>query len=227
MAHRGRDAIDVISCLHGGRHAMRQAQKRRFGCPEPCRNSHSWLGKKEAVHLQPVHESIEPAIAGAVRTPEAETKARIPETYIWLLVPGQPNKTAGLAWSEIKLQGNEPLAVRASKRLRNEDLLVTVYAGTLLRMELDRIPLWRGDHVLLKQLAEDFAQYLYLPRPKDSEVLVGAVNNGLGMFSWELDSFAYAQGYDEATGRYRGLIGGSLASSMSATTAERSRSTTT
>jgi uncharacterized membrane protein YgcG len=145
---------------------------------------------------------------------EEAIRARIPETYIWLLVPGQPDKTAGLEWSEIKLQGQEPLAVRASKRLRNEDLLVTVYAGTLLRMELDRIPLWRGGHVTLKQLAEDFAQYLYLPRLKDSEVLIGAVNNGLGMFSWELDSFAYAQGYDEATGRYRGLIAGQGANVM-------------
>ncbi len=136
---------------------------------------------------------------------EEAIRARVPETYIWLLVPGQPDKTSGLEWSEIKLQGQESLAVRASKRLRNEDLLVTVYAGTLLRMELDRIPLWRGDHVSLKQLAEDFAQYPYLPRLKDPEVLVGAVEDGLRLFSWKHDSFAYAQGYDEGTGRYRGL----------------------
>ena len=139
---------------------------------------------------------------------EEAVKARIPETYIWLLVPGQPDKTAGLEWSEIKLAGQDPLAVRASKRLRNDDLLVTVYAGTLLRMELDRIPLWRGDHVSLKQLAEDFAQYLYLPRLRDPQVLERAVENGLGMFSWELDSFAYAQGVDEAIARYRGLTAG-------------------
>lgn len=39
-------------------------------------------------------------------------------------------------------------------------------------MELDKVPLWRGDHVTLKQLVEDFAQYLYLPRLKDSDVLL-------------------------------------------------------
>lgn len=143
------------------------------------------------------------------RTRAEETiRARIPETYIWLLVPEQPDKTAPLAWRELRLQGQDALAVRASKRLRNEDLLVTRYAGTLLRMELDGIPLWRGDHVTLKQLAEDFAQYPYLPRLKDSEVLLGAVEDGLRLFSWEQDSFAYAQGYDEATGRYRGLTAG-------------------
>jgi hypothetical protein len=26
-------------------------------------------------------------------------------------------------------------------------------------MELDRIPLWRGDHVSVRQLVEDFASY--------------------------------------------------------------------
>jgi hypothetical protein len=38
--------------------------------------------------------------------------------------------------------------------------LILKFAATRLRMELDKIPLWRGDHVGLKQLAEDFAQYL-------------------------------------------------------------------
>ena len=39
----------------------------------------------------------------------------------------------------------------------------------MLRMELDRIPLWRGDHVAVKQLVEDFARYLYLPRLEGSD----------------------------------------------------------
>ena len=66
-----------------------------------------------------------------------------------------------------RLSGQDALAVRASKKLRNDELLVTGLAGTRLRMELDRVPLWRGDHVAIKQLAEDFARYLYLPRLKD------------------------------------------------------------
>ena len=55
-----------------------------------------------------------------------------------------------------------------ARSCRNDELLVTGFAGTLLRMELDRVPLWRGNHVAVKQLAEDFARYLYLPRLKDS-----------------------------------------------------------
>ncbi len=72
-------------------------------------------------------------------------------------------------------------------------------------MELDRIPLWRGDHVAVKQLAEDFAQYLYLPRLKDTDVLLGAIREGLALLTWRDDTFAYAEGFDAATGRYLGL----------------------
>ena len=72
-------------------------------------------------------------------------------------------------------------------------------------MELDRVPLWRGDHVAIKQLLEDFARYLYLPRLKDPAVLLGAIEAGLGLLTWGQDSFAYAESYDEAAGRYRGL----------------------
>lgn len=81
-------------------------------------------------------------------------------------------------------------------------------------MELDRIPLWRGDHVGLRQLWEDFAQYLYLPRLREVSVLIGAVQDGLGLLTWEQDAFAYAESWDEAEGRYRGLRAGEQGSVM-------------
>jgi len=100
------------------------------------------------------------------------------------------------------------LAVRASKKLRSDELLVTALAGTRLRMDLDRVPLWRGDHVEIRQLGEDFARYLYLPRLKNTAVLAGAVRDGLTLFTWERETFAYADSFDEVAGRYRGLRGG-------------------
>ena len=106
--------------------------------------------------------------------------------------------------------GHDALAVRVSKKLKNDELLLTGFAGTLLRMELDRVPLWRGNHVAVKQLAEDFARYPYLPRLKDSAVLVGAIRDGVALLTWQEESFAFADSFDETTGRYRGLRGGQL-----------------
>jgi hypothetical protein len=75
-------------------------------------------------------------------------------------------------------------------------------------MELDKVPLWRGEHVAIRQLAEDFARYLYLPKLRDTEVLYAAVRDGLSLLLWKEESFAYADSFDEGTGRYRGLRDG-------------------
>ena len=87
------------------------------------------------------------------KTADETVEARIPETFQWLLVPGQSDPKGGIEWTEIRLQGRDSLATRAVKKLKNEELLIVQTGGTQLRHELDRIPLWRGDHVSIKQLA--------------------------------------------------------------------------
>lgn len=141
------------------------------------------------------------------KTAEADetVKQRIPETFQWMLVPGQPGTQAPIEWSEVRLQGADRLAPRASKKLINDGGLANRYAGTLLRMELDRVPLWRGDSVSVKQLANDFAQYLYLPRLKSPQVLLDAVRDGVSRLTWQSEGFAYADIYDEKKKRFVGL----------------------
>jgi predicted AAA+ superfamily ATPase len=136
---------------------------------------------------------------------DTAVKSRVPEAYQWLLVPTQANPQSPITWNTMRLTGGDELAVRASKKLRNEELLISVLAGTRLRLELDRVPLWRGDHVPIRQLTEDFARYIYLPRLTEPSVLRGAVESGLSLTTWNPESFAYADSFDEASGRYRGL----------------------
>src|SRR6202035_1174977 len=139
-------------------------------------------------------------------------KGRIPEAYVWLLVPGQKKPESGKAfpdveWQEIRLQGQEALAERASKKLKNEELLITNMAGTRLHLEITQIPLWRapGNHVGVKQLVDDFAKYLYLPRVKNAQVILDAIQDGVSRLTWSQDTFAYADYYDDAADRYRGI----------------------
>ena len=136
--------------------------------------------------------------------------ARLPETYQWLLLPCQTTPQSPIEWQALRLTGQDALAVRGSKKLKNEESLITSFAATRLRMELDRVPLWRGDHVSVKQLAEDFARYPYLPRLRDSSILLGAIRDGLNLLSWSKDAFAFADSYDEIEGRYRGLKAGQV-----------------
>ena len=162
----------------------------------------SILNEKEPLDLSP-HQvrQAEEQMSNA----ETTLLIRIPEAYQWLLVPVQQSPQGTVEWQPYRFNGQDALAERAGRKLRSDDQLVTGFAATPLRMELDRVPLWRGDHVSVRQLVEDFARYLYLPRLKGPEVLLSAIREGLALLTWEQDSFAYADSYDEASDRYRGL----------------------
>ena len=136
--------------------------------------------------------------------------ARLPETYQWLLVPVQTTPQSEMEWEAQRLSGTDALAVRASKKLRTDELLLTSFAPTRLKIELDRVPLWRGESVAVKQLVEDFARYLYLPRLTNFDVLLNAISDGVNLMTWTQDSFAFADSFDEAEGRYTGLRGGTM-----------------
>jgi hypothetical protein len=128
-------------------------------------------------------------------------------------VAGQKRPEPGQAfpaveWQEFRLQGQEWLAERATKKLKNDGLLVTSMAGSILRFEIDQVPLWRGNHVNVKQLVDDFAKYLYLPRVKNAQVILDAIQDGVSRLTWSQDAFAYADYYDATADRYRGLDAG-------------------
>ena len=165
----------------------------------------SIVAEKEALNLDPHQvrqaETQKQAADGAVT-------ARLPETYQWLLVPEQPNPQAPVVWQALRLSGSDALAVRASKKLRSEELLVASLGSTILRKHLDEVPLWRSHHVPVRQLVDDFARYLYLPRLAGPEVLLQAIRDGVALLTWKTDTFAFAESHDEAAGRYRGLRAG-------------------
>ncbi len=176
----------------------------------------SILADKEQLNLDP--QQVKQAETQK-KTADGTVTARLPETYQWLLVPVQTTPQAAIELQAIRLSGLESLAARASKKLKNDELLITNFAPTRLRMELDNVPLWRGNHVAIKQIMEDFARYNYLPRLKNSSVLTGAIGEGLALITWTQDAFAYADSFDEKEGRYRGLRTGqfSISSGSDAT----------
>ncbi|MGE0441432.1 MAG: Swt1 family HEPN domain-containing protein [Gemmatimonadales bacterium] len=171
----------------------------------------SILAEKEALNLDPHQvrqaETQRHAADGAVT-------ARLPETYQWVLTPVQASPQAPVTWEATRLTSGESLAPRASKRLRTDELLVTSLGSTVLRKYLDSVPLWRGEHVSIRQLTEDFAQYPYLPRVTGPEVVLQAARDGVALLTWRTDTFAFAESFDESGGRYRGLVGSQRISSL-------------
>lgn len=143
-----------------------------------------------------------------IKSSDGAADARLPETYQWLLVPRQDDPKSPLQWDTVRLSGGGALAARASSRLRKDGTYQTSCAPTTLRLELDRVPLWRGDHVQVRQLVEDFARYPYLPRLREPSLLLGAISEGVELLTWAQDAFGYADTFDDEAKRYRGLRGG-------------------
>jgi len=143
-----------------------------------------------------------------LKTADETVHARIPEAYCWLINPTQDDPKGGIGLAETRLQGQDPLAVKASRKLKSSGHLMSQMAGTILRMQLDRIPLWRGDHVSVRQLMEDFARYVYLPRLRNPDVLVAAIREGVEQLTWKAETFAYADAWNEQRQSYVGLIAG-------------------
>ena len=140
-------------------------------------------------------------------------RARISETYQWLLVPEQADPLAEVALRPVKVSGSDPLAVRGGAKLRSEEHLITKFGGVNLRLVLDGAlkEKWAADHAFgLKQLWGWFAQYPYLPRLRDISVLEGAVRDGSSSLLWRSETFAYAAAR-EAPGEYRGIVAGRIA----------------
>jgi predicted AAA+ superfamily ATPase len=169
----------------------------------------SIVKEKETLNLDPHQQG---QAETQMRVADGAVTAQLPETYKWVLVPEQRTPQAAVGWQTISLTGSDSLAIRASKKLKNDESLVINFGSTILRKHLDDVPLWRGENVAVKQLVDDFARYLYLPRLAGPEVLVQAIRDGVAMLTWHSDTFAYAESYDEATGRYRGLRAGQMIS---------------
>lgn len=133
---------------------------------------------------------------------------RIAETYQWVLNPTQPagDPTGPVRWDSIRVSGSDSVAERVSNKLVSEETLIPAYSGTRLRLDIDRVPLWRGDHVGVQQVWEDYTQYLYLPRLVGRSVLEGAIRDGVSALSWDTDGFGYADSHDGE--RYNGLRAG-------------------
>jgi predicted AAA+ superfamily ATPase len=143
-------------------------------------------------------------VSDSLNTADDTVDLRVQTAYSWLIVPVQPEPLGQIELQTNRISGDDNFYARAARKLRNDGLLITEWSPDILRMELDNT-IWgedRGWEVGLKQLWEYLAQYVYLPRLFDREVLVEAVKDGVR----RLDApFAYATGVNEK-GYHTGLV---------------------
>ena len=137
------------------------------------------------------------------------TELRIGQTYFHALVPEQPDPGQPIIWTVEKADGQEvSLPVRTSARLSRAGLLTDVSAPRTVRLDLDTklARAWESGHITVGTLWSYYAQYPYLARMKNRDVLITAIRDTVSQFTWEAEGFALADGFDATSGRYTGLV---------------------
>ena len=139
-----------------------------------------------------------------LREAKETTKTRLRESWCYLLYPVQETAQAEVTWMSGKVPAQDGLLSHTSKKLVSEEGLLPELGPTRLDRDLQKY-IWNGKHhLLLKDLWEYLNRYTYLPRLKDRNVLIKAIQAAVsGIVP---GPFGYAEGWDEATASYRGLV---------------------
>jgi hypothetical protein len=167
----------------------------------------AWISQwVEELNLSP--QQVKQVESNQTRSDEAVT-ARIAQTYHWALVPEQPDPARPPVITVEKADGaNERLAERVTDKLTRAGLLAGSVAARSIRLDLDQklSSVWSRGHITVGELWSYYCRYPYLTRLRDRSVLDEGVSSTLTSFTWEQDGFALADFFDEATGRYGGLV---------------------
>ena len=132
---------------------------------------------------------------------------RIGTAYQWLLVPVQ-SPSQGITLDESKADtAKEHLAERASDKLRYADRLRVIQGARNIRLDLDQhlSSVWERGHIRVGDLWDYYCRYVYLPRLSERAILDKGILGVFDELTWDVEGFAVAAGYDEASGRYLGL----------------------
>ncbi|MGH7105355.1 MAG: hypothetical protein ACREFT_02490 [Acetobacteraceae bacterium] len=116
--------------------------------------------------------------------------------------PGKPFDLDHLALTARERAG-VPSAVYEKASAKGDGIIKEVLGGETLSTRLTE--LWAADrpHLPVAEIAEWFATYVYLPKLRDRVVLDTAIREALARLD---PKFAYAEGFDQASGRYTGLL---------------------
>ena len=107
--------------------------------------------------------------------------SRLREVYCWLLVPSIDSAAdmKTILWDVDRLIGVEPIVSKAASKMIQNEQIITKWAPSLLKMELDNL-LWKDDnHIQVKKLWEYLTTYCYLPRLANFSVLESTIRAGV------------------------------------------------
>lgn len=171
---------------------------------EAVRATLAWDGIVKETKRLDLTQSDSALAEAKLREAKETTKTRLKECWCYLLYPVQETAQADMQLMSGKVPAQDGVLSRASKKLVSEEGLLPELGPTRLDRDLQKY-IWNGkQHLLLKDLWEYLNRYTYLPRLRDKQVLVKAVQAAVS--NMLPGPFAYAERWDEGTTTYRGLV---------------------
>ncbi|WP_344998991.1 hypothetical protein [Tsukamurella soli] len=132
--------------------------------------------------------------------------SRLVEAYDFVIHPVQ-EPGAPFTLDAVEVRSGEDLLVRAGKKLHDSGDLSTQWNARAIHRDLTGVlgKAWAEQgHITLGVLWALHAQYPYLRRLRNRDVLVEGLDSVFQNTSWEFEGFAFADSYDGE--RYDGLV---------------------
>ncbi len=132
------------------------------------------------------------------------TQARLKEAWSYVVYPYQDSPQSDVAFTTTKVAAQDGILKRASKKLVSDGALLPEIGPDNLNRNLTKYIWNEKNHLLLRDIWEYLNRYTYLPRLKDRDTLIKAVQSAVG--ETVPGPFAYAERFDEAQSKYHGLV---------------------
>lgn len=162
---------------------------------------------KDKDHLDLTQQRVALASAKVDETNKTVTQ-RIGTSWIWAMYPRDRGENEPFSISVLRADGDDDrLGVRTGKKLVKEDVLRVQIAPATIRHDLDSKlhRVWNQGRIRVGDLWDYYTKYPYLPRLRDKSVLIRAIEDVALDIAWLQTGFALAEGYDAATGDFKGL----------------------
>lgn len=130
-------------------------------------------------------------------------KTRIKEAWCYLINPEQTTAQSDVELAGYKIQAQDALLARASKKLESDQGLWPELGPDNLNRQLEKYIWQNKPHLKLKDIWDYLNQYTYLPRIRNRTVLIKTVQSAVG--GMLAGPFAYAERFDDASGKYVAL----------------------
>lgn len=130
-------------------------------------------------------------------------QTRLKETWSYLVYPYQDTAQSDVEFASARIPAQDGVLSRASKKLVSDEALLPEIGPERLNRELEK-NIWQDKpHLNLSDLWEYMNRFAYLPRLKNRETLIKAVQAAIsGMLP---GPFAYAERFDSQALSYAGL----------------------